>query len=187
MCGGQSVRTWLLAVGAVLFAAPIAIPATAAAQAPDPAVESAVGPPVEDIDALLSRAIPRSESSAPEPAENQSLLGTWLGPEAAESWTEIQARMRAAAAEGYSQVRRRLPPPALESLDDLEARLQQPDAPMLGLQAAGLVLALFLGLRLLRGRGDIAVSIEYPAELRGTIGRRRLANSLVLNFLCFPG
>ena len=174
MGGGQSVRTWLLAVGAVLFAAPIAVPTTATAQAPDPGVESATEPPVEysPIDALIARAIPEPESRAEEPAEDESLLGTWLAPEAAESWTQIQARMRAAAAAGYSQVKRRLPPPLAASLDDLAERLQQPDAPMLGLQAAGLLLALLLGRRLLRGRGDVAVSIEYPAELRGTFSVR---------------
>jgi tetratricopeptide (TPR) repeat protein len=174
MGGGQSVRTWLLAVGAVLFAAPIAVPATAAAQASDPGVESATGPPVEDIhiDALLARTIPEPEPSPAEPAEDESLLGTWLAPEAAESWSQIQARLRAAAAAGYPQVKRRLPPPVVATLDDLAARLQRPDAPMLGLQAAGLLFALLLGLRLLRGRGDVSVSIEYPAELRGTFSVR---------------
>jgi tRNA A-37 threonylcarbamoyl transferase component Bud32 len=171
MGGGHSVRTWLLAVGAVLFAAPIAVPATEPAQAPESGVESATGPPVEDtpIDALLARAIPELASSAAEPAGDESLLGTWLGPEAVASWIQIQARMRAA---GYSQITRRLPPPLVASLDDLAERLQQTDAPMLGLPAAGLLLALLLGRRLLRGRGDISVSIEYPAELRGTFSVR---------------
>jgi tetratricopeptide (TPR) repeat protein len=172
MGGGQSVRTWLLAVGAVLVAGATALPATA--QTPDPAVESDPGPPVDDmdIDALLASTIPQSEPPDPARAEDESLLATWLAPETVESWQEIQARIGDAAAEGYSQVKRRLPAPGVEALETLEERLRQPDAPLLALQAAGLVLVLVLALRLLRGQGDIAVSIEYPAELRGTFSVR---------------
>lgn len=43
-----------------------------------------------------------------------------------------------------------------------------PDSRTLALPAGGAMLALLLLLMLVRGKGDLKVSIEYPAELRGT-------------------
>jgi tRNA A-37 threonylcarbamoyl transferase component Bud32 len=47
-----------------------------------------------------------------------------------------------------------------------------PDAQTLALPALGAVAVLLLLLKLLRGKGDLTVSIEYPAELRGTFSVR---------------
>ncbi|MDH3214053.1 MAG: protein kinase [Myxococcales bacterium] len=163
-------------MGAGLCAAAIALPTAAQSDAPDPAdaapAERPVAPSVEDIDALLARALPSSESAASEGGEEESLLGTWLSPEAAESWTTLQARIRARVAGAYSRLKRRLPPRAVGALDRLETRLLQPEVHGLALQGVGLLVVLVLSLRLLRGRGDIAVSIEYPAEIRGTFSVR---------------
>jgi len=67
----------------------------------------------------------------------------------------------------------------IETADAWLASAGLPDSQTLALPALGVVSALFLLLVLLRGSGDLKVTIGYPAELRGTfhlkIVRRRSA------------
>jgi tetratricopeptide (TPR) repeat protein len=169
---GQSVRTWLLAVGTVLLAASNALPATAQTADPEPAVETPAPQPRDDldVDALLSEVVPGPAAEAEGDADSR--FGDWVAPETVESWRALRRRIRTGAARGNAALRARLPARVTRRLDRVERRLRQPDAALLALQAAGLLFVLLMVLRLLRGRGDVAVSIEYPAELRGTFSVR---------------
>jgi len=55
---------------------------------------------------------------------------------------------------------------------ELRALARDPDLPAAVPSAAALALCLLLALRLAQGRGDLALSLEYPAELRGTFSIR---------------
>jgi tRNA A-37 threonylcarbamoyl transferase component Bud32 len=65
------------------------------------------------------------------------------------------------------------------TVDTWLAENDLPDTQALALPAAAAVMVLVLALSLLRAKGDLKVSIEYPAELRGTFSVRlsRRANA----------
>jgi tRNA A-37 threonylcarbamoyl transferase component Bud32 len=82
--------------------------------------------------------------------------------------TELQESLLEGAAAGWQALR-------ADPIGSLDAALDAaglPDSQTLALPAAGLVAALLALLLLVRGRGDLKVSIEYPAELRGTFSVR---------------
>lgn len=175
MGGRQSGRAWIWAMGALL-AASIAVPAAAPALAeearhPTPATAY---PEDVDIDTLLADAIPEvfGRPQTPEAVEPDSWLENTLPPEVWESWTRLRERLPRVAARGFSAAKAHVPPPIARKMDQLAALARRPEAPDWALQAAGGMLALFLLARLLRGRGCVTVTIEYPPELRGTYSLR---------------
>ena len=182
MCGRMSAKARVWATAAALAmsiaepAAAQAVRDVAPATAPQEAPETAHSDDV-DIDTLLAEAIPEmfgpAQSSEPvEPVEPNAWLKDKLPPEVLESWARIREQAPAMAARGFSAAREQVPPSLARRLHRLAELTQRPEAPGWGLQAAGGLLVLLLLARLARGRGDVAVSIGYPAELRGTYSLR---------------
>jgi tRNA A-37 threonylcarbamoyl transferase component Bud32 len=109
------------------------------------------------------------------PAEvlpDEGAAADWLPPEAFAAMVDLQRQIEEISAEALAEIRRRLPPQATERLDAAIEWAQEAEAGVLALQVLGLLLAMALVVRVARGRGDVAVAIEYPAELRGTFSVR---------------
>ncbi len=118
-----------------------------------------------DIDSLLTDPKPRRRAQG-DPAEQafQNALSLLNHPTAA----AFRARARESVEALLGAAREALPPDLRASLDRaVGARGADELVLMLANGVAALVLAL-LAAALLRGHGDVTVSIEYPAELRGT-------------------
>ncbi len=182
-------RAWIASLALVA----LTLPGISSAQTPDgnreanageaaPAADSEATPHArQEIDELLGQEIdvlleeargePAAEPARSEPLEPDSLV-SWLPPGALEAWARVGHQMQAAGAETWYELRRALPPPATQRLDQLVEQARQTGAEMLLLQAGGLLFALIALVHLVRGRGDVAVAIEYPAELRGTFSLR---------------
>ncbi|MBW1685648.1 MAG: protein kinase, partial [Deltaproteobacteria bacterium] len=82
--------------------------------------------------------------------------------------TEIRQHMLARAGQEWNQL---LASP-VSTVDRWLANAGLPSSKILALPALGAVAVLLLLLKLLRGKGDLKISIEYPAELRGTFSVR---------------
>ena len=82
--------------------------------------------------------------------------------------TEIQQHMFARVGQEWNQL---LASP-VPTIDRWLASAGLPNSKILALPALGAVAVLVLLLKLMRGKGDLNISIEYPAELRGTFSVR---------------
>jgi tetratricopeptide (TPR) repeat protein len=111
---------------------------------------------------LLERARFEHDPDRPVP---QTLWPLWPDP-AQTSWRARLERELVGAGN-------RLPPELRAALTRLGGRTVTPKGQRLALAiAAGLMILLLVGRRLLQGRGDLAIEIDYPAELRGTFSVR---------------
>jgi len=125
-----------------------------------------------DVDALLAPPRPTGEPTPRRPpfdAQLREVLATWgEHPTVAQLGERLETSLRHV----FGAVRRQLPPETRRFAELVaESALRQELEPPLLLSLAVLLLALGT-LRLLRGKGDLAVSIEYPPELRGTFSVR---------------
>jgi tetratricopeptide (TPR) repeat protein len=127
-----------------------------------------------DIDALLADTEPASPPADAAESGGNGIRETLfaLGTDADWSWKEFHERVEISVGNLVEAARNRLPEDWGRFIDELAA------SPLLGDHQNTLLLALgvlFVGLvtlRMMRGKGDLAVSIEYPSELRGTFSVR---------------
>jgi len=145
-------------------------PAAASATAPFPEAPGTAGLPGAAA-AAVPAASPGPRSARPDPR---------VAARAPDARDARDARVAGRAPWALRRVRaaqqallRRLPPSARGTAREAIQTLDATPGLLLALlaAAAGLV---WLTARLLRGRGDLAVSLEYPAELRGTFDVRVL-------------
>jgi tetratricopeptide (TPR) repeat protein len=111
---------------------------------------------------LLARA--RFEADPADAPAPERFWTAWPDPAQSERRLHLEASLRAFLAD--------LPAPVRVRIEPLERAVAVPRGRRLGLAAAGALALLLLLLRAPRGRGDLAVSIEYPEELRGTFSVR---------------
>jgi tetratricopeptide (TPR) repeat protein len=125
-----------------------------------------------DIEALLADPKPRPpEPAAPSSPGTQLLesLTAWRDDESA---AEFRDRAEASMRNLFGSLRESLPSDGRRLVEAVaDSALRQELQPSLLLALALLLVALG-ALRLVRGKGDLAVSIEYPPELRGTFSVR---------------
>jgi tetratricopeptide (TPR) repeat protein len=185
------IHRWQSDTIAVLFAGLLAVSLAAPvrAQQPEDSVaanaspadsEPAVKPPPDladvDIDALFDHRPPEPPAE-PEPTVERLLdqtLESIVAIEPEGGWGDLRVQAEAALARLLEAGEGLLPETllreaesALAASNPLLAEIQQSLLLALGVLFTGL-----LTLRLLRGKGDLAVSIEYPSELRGTFSVR---------------
>jgi tRNA A-37 threonylcarbamoyl transferase component Bud32 len=165
--------------------------ATAGAGPATPAAASAVTDPAGgdeafqvrsledvDIDALLAESEAEPEPAPvgdararAEPAGERVLRAVLaLRPEG--GWSELRAQVEAGAADLGDATWERVPAETRRSIDELVARPFIEDLQKALLLALAVLLVGLITLRGMRGKGDLAVSIEYPSELRGTFSVR---------------
>ena len=175
----RASRSAWLALGWIALAPiPAAGETPTFADAPAPAVELAPAPDIELAPAPLSEPpggpllegphstdAPAEEAAAPPAGPELGLTQALeLRPGLARLRDALAARARYAA----DRVVRRLPPDTQQGLHDLETLTFSPAARRTIVHLLAAFIALVLLARLVRGRGDLCVSIEYPSELRGT-------------------
>jgi tetratricopeptide (TPR) repeat protein len=126
-----------------------------------------------DIGDLLSDAPPGSASddAAAAPTRDR-ILEALLSAKPDGGWSEFRERAETSIGNLVDEAGSHLPEDARRFVYELAAtplpeELQDTLVLALGVLFAGLVT-----LRLLRGKGDLAISIEYPSELRGTFSVR---------------
>jgi hypothetical protein len=127
-----------------------------------------------DIDALLSDAPPGSASddAAAAASTRDRILEALLSAKPDGGWSEFRERVETSIGNLVDAAGNRLPEDARRFVDELAAKPLPEELQESLLLALGVLFAGLVALRLLRGRGDLAVSIEYPSELRGTFSVR---------------
>jgi len=168
----------VLAAG--LFSATVPVPAQAqivgetAPRSADPA-PNPISPPSlaeVDVDTLLAEPVQQPHEQTPGTPVPARLLETLTRLWENESRAEFRERVEISLHNLLASARRSLPPEARRIADEMaESAMRRELQPSLLFALAVLLLALGT-LKILRGRGDLAVSIEYPSELRGTFSVR---------------
>jgi tetratricopeptide (TPR) repeat protein len=127
-----------------------------------------------DIDALLSDARPGSASddTAAAASTRDLIVEALLSVKPEGGWSEFRERVETSIGNLVDAAGNRLPEDARRFVDELAAKPLPEELQESLLLALGVLFAGLVALRLLRGRGDLAVSIEYPSELRGTFSVR---------------
>jgi len=127
-----------------------------------------------DIDSPLSgdRTGPASEGKAAAPPTRDPIFEALLSAKPDGGWGEFRERVETSIGNLIDEAGSRLPEAARRFVDDLAATPLPDEIRDTLVSALGVLLAGLLALRLLRGKGDLAVSIEYPSELRGTFSVR---------------
>ncbi len=125
--------------------------------------------PAERAEASRARpAEPGPERAAGTAARTQPQDESGAEPTAV-GWTQLREHFLSRARRIEALAREHLPRLAREALEDAKAgRVSRPVLQATGLLALLLVSVLWPLRRLSRGRGDVSVCLEYPAELRGT-------------------
>jgi len=167
-----------VALGAPVRAQESAAPTTESEQTAD-AEPATIAPPKladVDIDALLDHRPPDPEAEPASPAAQlfeQSLAAiAALMPQG--GFGALRAQAEESILQLIAVTQSRLPDSLLSEAESALASI----APLLTELRHSLLLALgvlftgFVTLRMMRGKGDLAVSIEYPSELRGTFSVR---------------
>jgi len=177
---------YLLGTETVLAEEPVepvlAEPAPVEAEAvPEPVAEPPSLSDV-DIDYLLGEPEPEPAAEAtavteppPTPRERLRELGESLKTAAGRA--ELRESVDQRAREWAAAAKRRSPKRLLDAVNEIAAAPYFAELQNALLLAVATLFAGLVTLRLLRGKGSVVVSIEYPAELRGTfsvrISRRR--------------
>ncbi len=142
---------------------PASPPVVEEAPAPQPAAPVAaapVPPPAVVPERSSPRPVPAPAAPGPPRAETADPLES-LGSELTASLEPELRRWRERALAA-------LPPELRLGVLDLRTASFTPEARLVIVYALSGLLVLLLLIRLVRGRGDLAVSLEYPSELRGT-------------------
>jgi tRNA A-37 threonylcarbamoyl transferase component Bud32 len=172
----KALPGWLWLAVALALAAPGASAQEAASQ-PDDAPVLSLDDVSDDVLALPDpNAKPPSLAEATEDAFSQVAEAARRdGRDFAERTTELQQRAWLGVLAAWDD----LSSDPIRTIDAWLASAGLPDSQTLALPGAGVLLALVGALVLLRGAGDLKVTIGYPAELRGTfhvkIARRKAA------------
>ncbi len=185
------IHRWQISAIAVLFAGLMTVSLAAPVRAQQPASsiaanasaadsEPAVKPPPKladvDVDGLLDRRPPEPPTEPASPATRllDHTLDAVAVLEPEGGWSELRAQAENAFAQLLDATERHLPEDLLRGVESalvasgpLLEDLQRALLTALGVLFTGLVT-----LRVMRGKGNLAVSIEYPSELRGTFSVR---------------
>jgi tetratricopeptide (TPR) repeat protein len=154
-------------------AAPERTPAgTGAASAAEGAREAT--PSLADVDALPSDGPPRSagEGAAAPASTRDAIFEALLAAKNSGGWKEFRDRVETSIGNLIDAAESRLPGEVRRLSDKLAATPLPEEIRDTLVSALGVLLAGLVALRLLRGKGDLSISIEYPSELRGTFSVR---------------
>jgi tetratricopeptide (TPR) repeat protein len=140
-----------------------------AARAQEALPEDGQDRPVPDFSAFEPFAPDPDLAPAPGSGEPDApaLPGAQPGPEIP-GWAQVRDRVGARAQNLGQRAMAQLPAPARQGLRDLRQLTFSDEARETLVIALSGLLALLVLARLLRGSGDVAVTLEYPSELRGT-------------------
>jgi len=168
------------AAGADDIVAPARTPGSGAV-APDGAERPAPSLADIDIDALLADtgSAPESAPAAsdespatPDESPTDLIRQTLLALQRDGGWSELRARVETSLGNLADAARNRIPEDSRSFVDQLTAAPHFEELQTTLLLALGVLLVGLATMRLLRGKGDLAVSIEYPSDLRGTFSVR---------------
>ncbi|MBW2288197.1 MAG: hypothetical protein JRG90_10290, partial [Deltaproteobacteria bacterium] len=185
------IHRWQISAIAVLFAGLMTVSLAAPVRAQQPASsvaanasaadsEPAAKPPPKladvDVDGLLDRRPPEPATEPASPATGllDHTLDVIAALEPEGGWSGLRTQAEKAFAQLLDATERHLPEDLLRGaesalmasgplLEDLQRAL---------LTALGVLFGGLFTLRVMRGKGNLAVSIEYPSELRGTFSVR---------------
>jgi len=142
------------------------------ARAPDSSPAIGAG-----IEAGAPQSTAGSDAEASIPSPHAAASAAAVPPEAGEtSRSESTPSPRGDSPTLLGRLAAGLPSALRGSVEGLSEKLPGSPAQQLGLLLAALGILVAIALRLLRRRGDLAVSVDYPDELRGTF-RVRIATS----------
>lgn len=186
--GGVTVALVLLLVAVPLAAeestaplseaAPVAesVPEPAAEPVPESVPEPAAEPGPESVPEPAAESVPAPLPERPIDALRRQVPEHWR-----RLAREIHQRVAPQLERGLSAVFERTPPALRPALRGWAERVSRPEGRRLWLGLAGVLFFALSLWRVLRGPGDVVVSLEYPAELSGSFSvyltRRRRKSS----------
>jgi tRNA A-37 threonylcarbamoyl transferase component Bud32 len=100
--------------------------------------------------------------------EPRGRTGSWRILDSQPAWVAVRDRARDRLQAISTGVWELLPAETQRGVSDLQTGEFSPEGRLALIHGLALALVLLLALRLVRGQGDLAVTIEYPSELRGT-------------------